>query len=188
MLNDTLRHLLNALQLSPPELIVAVKSVALVAFPLLFIATYLVFAAFMRLAGGWAGGHRLPFGVIAGSFVLSLVPIAIAYHMAQNFLFLVQTGQLIIPLVSDPFGLGWNVFGTAGYQTAIGIMNARGVWYLALIAIVLGHIFAIYVAHVMALRLYGTSGAAPWSQVPMVVLMVGYTMTSLWILSQPVVG
>ena len=39
-------------------------------------------------------------------------------------------------------------------------MNARSVWYLALIAIVPGHIFAVYVAHVMALRLYGTSGAA----------------------------
>ena len=54
--------------------------------------------------------------------------------------------------------------------------------------IVLCHILAVYVAHVMALRLYGTSGAALWSQVPMVVLTVGYTVTSLWILSQPVVS
>ena len=73
------------------------------------------------------------------------------------------------------------------YQTTISIMNARSGWYLALIAIVPGHIFAVYVAHVMALRLYGTSGAAVWSQVPIVVLMIGYTVTSLWILSQPVV-
>ncbi len=188
MLNDTVRHLLNALQLSPPELIVAIKSMALVAFPLLFIATYLVFATLTRLAGWWAGGSRLPLGLSAGSFVLSLVPIAIAYHLAHYFLFLLQTGQLIIPLVSDPFGLGWDLFGTAAYQMTIGIMNARSVWYLALIAIVLGHIFAVYVAHVMALRLYGASGAALWSQVPMVVLMVGYTVTSLWILSQPVVS
>ncbi len=119
--------------------------------------------------------------------MLSLVPIAIADHLAHYFLFLLQTGQLIIPLVSNPFGLGWDLFGTAAYQTTIGIMNARSGWYLALIAIVPGHIFAVYVAHVMALRLYGTSGAALWSQVPMVVLMVGYTVTSLWILSQPVV-
>ncbi len=58
---------------------------------------------------------------------------------------------------------------------------------LTMSAIVLGHIFAVYVAHVMALRPYGTSGAALRSQVPMVVLMIGYTVTSLWILSQPVV-
>ncbi len=188
MLNDTVRHLLNALRLSPPELIVAIKSMALVAFPLAFVATYLVFATLTRLAGWWAGGSRLPLGLSAGSFVLSLVPIAIAYHLAHYFLFLLQTGQLMIPLVSDPFGLGWDLFGTAAYQMTIGIMNARSAWYLALVAIVLGHILAVYVAHVMALRLYGTSGAALWSQVPMVVLMIGYTVTSLWILSQPVVS
>ena len=120
--------------------------------------------------------------------MLSLVPIAIADHLAHYFLFLLQTGQLIIPLVSDAFGLGQDLFGTAAYQATIGIMNARSVWNLALIAIVPGHIFAVYGAHVMALRLYGTSGAALWSQVPMVVLTVGYTVTSLWILSQPVVS
>jgi hypothetical protein len=28
---------------------------------------------------------------------------------------LLTAGQFIIPLVSDPFGWGWNLFGTAGY-------------------------------------------------------------------------
>ncbi len=142
MLNDTVRHLLNTLQLSPRELIAAIKSLALVVFPLAFVATYLVFATLMRLAGWGAGGSRLPLGLTAGSFVLSLVPIAIAYHLAHYLLFLLQSGQLIIPLVSDPFGLGWDLFGTAAYRMTVGIMNARSVWYLALIAIVLGHIFA----------------------------------------------
>jgi hypothetical protein len=30
--------------------------------------------------------------------------------------------------------------------------------------------------------------AALWSQVPMLVLMVAYTMSSLWMLSQPITG
>ncbi len=188
MLNDVARSLLNALQLSPPDLIVVIKSFALVLFPLMFIATYLAFVAFVRLAARLGGGHRIGFGPVAGSLVLSLVPIALAYHLAHYFLFLLQTGQRIIPLVSDPFGFGWDLFGTAGYQLTIGIMNARSVWYLALVAIVLGHIFAVYVAHVMSLRLYRTPRAASCSQVPMVALMVAYTMTSLWILSQPVVA
>jgi hypothetical protein len=187
MLNDTVRQLLNLLELSGPELIVAIKSFTLVAFPLLFLVTYFVFVILVRLAGSLAGGRRMPVGLIAGSFVLSLVPIAIAYHLAHYFLFLLQTGQLIVPLISDPFGFGWNLFGTAAVQMSIDVMNARIAWYLALVAIVLGHVFAVYLAHVMALRIYGTPGAALWSQVPMVVLMVGYTMISLWILSQPIV-
>jgi hypothetical protein len=43
-------------------------------------------------------------------------------------------------------------------------------------------------AHVAAVRLFASARAAAASQIPMVVLMVAYTMLSLWILAQPVVG
>jgi hypothetical protein len=39
----------------------------------------------------------------------------------------------------------------------------------------------------MALRVYRNARIALRSQVPMLVLMVYYTMSSLWILSQPIV-
>lgn len=187
MLNDAARTLLNLLELSAPDLIVAIKSCTLAVFPLLFLATYVGFAVLVQLAGWLGGGRRLPLGLIVGSFVLTLVPIAIAYHLAHYFLFLLQTGQLLVPLISDPFGFGWDLFGTAAFQLRIDVMNARLAWYLSVAAIVLGHVLAVYLAHVMALRIYGTPSAAFWSQAPMVGLMVGYTMISLWILSQPIV-
>jgi hypothetical protein len=39
----------------------------------------------------------------------------------------------------------------------------------------------------MALRAFGDRAIALRSQYPMLVLMVGYTMISLWILAQPIV-
>jgi len=39
----------------------------------------------------------------------------------------------------------------------------------------------------MALRTFRSNRAALLSQIPMLLLMVGYTMLSLWILAQPVV-
>ena len=57
-----------------------------------------------------------------------------------------------------------------------------------MVAIVVGHVFAVGVAHFVALRVFETSRAALRSQYPILVLMVGYTMTSLWILSQPIVA
>jgi hypothetical protein len=96
-------------------------------------------------------------------------------------------GQRIIPLVSDPLGLGWNIFGTAAYQPDIGIVGARFAWYTAVTAIILGHIVAVYVAHAIALRELPDRRRALRSQYPMLVLMVGYTMVSLWILAQPIV-
>lgn len=93
----------------------------------------------------------------------------------------------MIRLASDPFGVGWNLFGTARYRPDIGLVGARFAWYTAVTAIVLKHILAVYVAHVVALREYATRRAALRSQIPMLVLMVGYTMVSLWIIAQPIV-
>lgn len=61
-------------------------------------------------------------------------------------------GQYIIPLISDPFGYGWDLFGTKLYFINIGIINARWVWIISVIAIVVGHIFAVFLAHVMGQR------------------------------------
>ena len=60
-------------------------------------------------------------------------------------------------------------------------------WFVGVAAIVIGHVIAVYVAHVISMRKMG-SGAAIRSQYPMVVLMVGYTVVSLWIVAQPIVA
>jgi hypothetical protein len=135
-----------------------------------------------------ASGRRLPVGDMARAFVYSLVPIALAYHLAHYLSFLLIQGQLIIPLASDPFGwFGWNLFGTRGYTVNIAIINARYAWFIAVAAIVMGHIIAVYLAHTIALRTLGERKPALYSQYPMLVLMVGYTMISLWVLAQPLV-
>lgn len=167
----------------------ALLGIALLLFPLLFIALYLAFARLMVVAVRRAGGGTPPtVGLVARLFVLSLVPIAIAYHVAHYLSYLLIAGQFIIPLASDPFGFGWNLFGTLDYRVDIGIVDARFVWLTAVVTIVLGHIIAVYLAHVTALRAFADGRVALSSQIPMLVLMVGYTVTSLSILAQPVVA
>ena len=51
---------------------------------------------------------------LAPEFVLSLVPIAFVYLVAHYFSLFVVQGQFVVPLLSDPFGKGWDLFGTAG--------------------------------------------------------------------------
>jgi hypothetical protein len=160
-----------------------IGTLGLLAFPLIFVAVYLLFARGMAAMGGPA----LSTMAVARLFVLSLVPIAIAYHLAHYFTYLLIQGQLLIRLASDPLGLGWNLLGTARYRPDIGLVGARAVWYTAVAAIVLGHVIAVYVAHVVALREYPDRRAALRSQVPMLLLMVGYTVVSLWIIAQPIV-
>ena len=136
--------------------------------------------------GKIAGGGELR--TLSGAFVLSLVPIALAYHLSHYLSFLFVSGQLIIPLLSDPFGLGWDLFGTAGYKPDIGLLGAKFVWFTAVIAIVIGHMFAVYLAHLAALGLFDDRARARRSQYALLVLMVAYTTISLWILAQPVVA
>lgn len=160
-----------------------VTSLGLVAFPLLFAVIYAVFCR----ATVWAAGTGPAPGQIAQAFIMTLVPIAIAYHLAHYISLLLISGQQIIPLVSDPFGYGWDLFGTAAYAPIIEIIDAEIAWHVAVTTIVLGHIAAVYLAHRIALNIYPTARAALRSQIPMLVLMVAYTMVSLWILAQPIV-
>jgi len=160
-----------------------IETMGLLVFPILFLAVYHFFAGQVATAGG----RQRSTGAVANAFVVSLVPIAIAYHLAHYFTYLLIQGQLVIPLASDPFGVGWDLFGTAASVPEIGIVGARFAWYTAVIAIVLGHIVAVYVAHVIALRAFQDRRRALRSQYPMLVLMVSYTMVSLWIIAQPIV-
>ena len=160
-----------------------IGSVGILTSPAVFVLVYLLFARWMARAAG----DMLSTGTVTRILVLSLVPIAIAYHLAHYFMYLLIQGQLMIRLASDPLGFGWNLFGTARYRPDIGIVGARFAWYTAVIAIVFGHIIAVYVAHAVALREFPDERAALRSQIPMLVLMVGYTMVSLWIIAQPIV-
>ena len=118
--------------------------------------------------------------------MFSLVPIALAYNFAHFLSFLLIQGQLIILLVSDPFGSGWNLFGTADYLGNIGVSNARFIWFFSVAVIVTGHIAAVYLAHVRAMVLYSDPRKVLKSQLPMLGLMVLYTVVSLWIVSRPI--
>ena len=163
--------------------LVIANTLGLLAFPLLFAALYRGVAGLMRRMAGNAGPDA---GALMAAFVFSLVPIALAYHFAHYLGFLLIQGQLIIPLASDPFGYGWDLFGGAGYGVNIAITNARFIWFFALTVIVAGHIIAVYLAHLRAGEIYRTRRAALKSQIPMLALMVFYTVASLWIISRPI--
>ena len=162
---------------------VAADTAGLALAPAILIGAYLLFSRLTALAGG----GELTGAEVASVFVYSLVPIALAYNIAHFFTLLAIQGQLIIPLASNPFGYGWDLFGTADYLVNIALVNARFTWVLSVVAIVLGHIIAVYLSHVIALRAFSDARSAVRSQYPMMALMVMYTVVSLWIIAQPIV-
>ncbi len=128
-----------------------------------------------------------PPGRIFTGFAASLLPIAVAYHLAHYASYMALAAQLMLPIVSDPMGLGWDLFGTANHRIDLGVITAERVWWIAAAALVTGHALSVFVAHSEAMRLFPDRRQAIRSQLPMMVFMVGLPSLSLWILAQPIV-
>jgi hypothetical protein len=153
---------------------------------LLTVAFLLVFITFMELVM-YFGKRNIDVKGTVAAFALTLVPIALVYNAAHNYSYLVLQSQAIIPLLNDPLGKGWHLWpAVASFKPGFALAQASTVWYAQVVLIVLGHVIAVYLAHLRAGERFRTAQRALLSQYPMLLLMVMYTMTSLWILAQPI--
>ncbi|WP_421917546.1 hypothetical protein [Mesorhizobium sp.] len=159
------------------------------------VLTFILLASVFMLAV--LAGQRLAaspdaLGEAAGLLVWSIVPIALAYHFAHYLTALLVDGQYALAALSDPFALGWNLFGTADMQIEAGVVagaaSAWWLWNFQAGAIILGHMLAVLLAHGFAWRLHPGPASAAISQFPLTLLMIAYTVFGLWLLATPTAG
>ncbi len=124
---------------------------------------------------------------LAAQLAISLVPIALAYNVAHNFSTLLIQGQTVFQLLSDPFGRQWDLFGTARWYPDIGLVDARLTWFVAVTAIVLGHMVSIWWSHRLVLAAGVPPRLAARAMLPLSLLMVTYTAVSLMLIAEPMV-
>ncbi len=118
---------------------------------------------------------------LSDMFVPSLLPIAAAYIVAHYFSYFVIEGQSILAHISDPFGEGWDLFGTATRQIDYTVVSVDTIAWVQTAAIVIGHILGVIVAHDIAVERY-PSRLAMRSQYPMLAAMIAYTVIGLLLL------
>ena len=155
---------------------VAINVAGLVAAVLAVAVAYLLAVRAAELAAGR--------GRLAGAFVASLIPIALAYAVAHYFSLFVLRSQFAIPLVSDPLGKGWDVLGTSDFRPDVQVLTPNLVWYVQVGALVVGHVLGLVLAHDRAVALFRSARVAVRTQYAMLALMVAYTLGGMWILSQ----
>src|SRR6266550_2666587 len=141
---------------------------------------------FSVLFATWSRLGEPLLNVVAG-LLPSLVPIAFGYLLAHNFDYLAINGQLLIHQASDPFGNGLNIFGTVNYEPNRNLIPTAVVWYFEIVLIIGVHIAAVVLAHGYLGRVARTESQGRRAEWPWIAAMVGYTMTSLWLLAQPIV-
>jgi hypothetical protein len=155
---------------------------ALILSPIFYLVVYLAFVYLAKVLAR----SKTSLASLALAFAYSLIPVALAYHAAHYFSLVTSQGTQIVRMTSDPFGFGWNLFGTAGWLDMPIILDAGTNWHAQVALIVLGHALGVYVAHVKALRIFASTRRALVSQLPLLLLMMIFTTVGLWILSLPI--
>ena len=119
---------------------------------------------------------------LAVRFAPSIVPIVLAYVIAHYFSFLLLEGQIGLIRLSDPFGQGWDLFGTADWAVNYVLLTPELIWYVQVAAIVIGHVGGVILAHDRAIASFEPSVAVR-TQYALLAVMVLFTATGLLILS-----
>jgi len=122
------------------------------------------------------GDSCLTAGELARQFAPSLLPIAAGYHLAHYLGYFLSLAPSIPAVAAAPFDP----------PPSVPVLALPG-WFdlVGMVAILLGHLLAIWVAHATAYDLFPGRLQAIRSQYPFIAVMVVYTMTSLWIVAQP---
>lgn len=116
---------------------------------------------------------------VGSAFAVTLVPIAVGYHLAHNLAYVVEGLPLLVDALADPLALNpsiaehWTVLSSqptllAGLQIGL---------------VVLGHMVAVVVAHRRSFTSFPSKVQAVKSEIPLTAVMVVYTLVSLWIVT-----
>jgi hypothetical protein len=162
--------------LSPTLSSSALRTVGLLVFISIVAVTFSLAA---RATGGVDREQRR---ALPGQIAHSLIPIVVGYIFAHYLTYLVERGQQAVFALADPFGRGWNLLGLAHFHVAYVLSTHPPVLAgIKVACVVTGHIVAVIAAHDKALRLL-PAGHQLTGQLTMMLVMVGYTFTGLYLL------
>ena len=130
-------------------------------------------------------GFRRTFGLLA----LSVMPIALVYHVAHYLTSFMVSIQYTIAAINDPFAVGADWMGIEPFRVTTGFFNniksVRTIWITQACLVVVGHVWSVLLAHRIALALFTNERRAAIATLPLSLFMIGYTLLGLWLLAAP---
>lgn len=162
------------------------NTVALLAFCLIVFVSFSVAAVLTGGLGHTEEGDedkpRVRRRELPNLFAHSVIPIVIGYIVAHYLSFFVSTGIATLQDLGDPLSRGWTLTSFLNDVDKYAIYTyPTGLAVTKVIAIVTGHVLGVVAAHDRAVRLLPRRHALV-GQLPMLILMVAYTLTGLFLL------
>jgi polyferredoxin len=130
--------------------------------------------------GSWRlAGRTVPFVRVFTNFAYQLVPIGMLAWIGFSLVILLPNGSYVLRILSDPFGWGWDLIGTAHLAwTPVLTQWLPGLQIITLLA---GFVYSLDVAWKIARQTFGTSAHAARAVMPQVVFLSGITAALLWL-------
>ena len=151
---------------------------------ILFIAT----AAFPVLIYSIAIGTskvlylKMSFKDLFTGYAYSIIPLGLMMHLSHNIRHLLEEGTGIIPVLSDPFAFGWNLFGTSGYMPAP-LLGSNNILLIQWLLMLVGLGFSISIGKNISRRMFRGNDSA---YIPVLILVFIFFVFNLWVLGQPI--
>jgi polyferredoxin len=169
-------------------LYIGVFTLLLTAFVVVPIGIHYIVSWLTRLISGGrgAGGAEVTLKEIFVQYSYAFLPVAFFYHLAHNISHLNMEGLKILPVLSDPFGWGWDLFGTAGSKASM-VINMGTTRDLQFVFVLVGLVVGLFLSYRFSLRLFGERGRALVAMLPMAAAILAYSFIDMLALILPMV-
>lgn len=155
--------------------------------PALVFLMFSAAAARSAVAAGVNGPARPALWYVASRYAYPLIAVALMYHLAHNAGHLLTEGASIVPVLSDPFGSGANLFNTAGFQ-ARPLASPGWIWAVQIGLVLLGLLWALRTnerAHRRMAEEWSLAGVPLRTRLVTAGFLLLVTLANLWLLAQP---
>jgi len=126
--------------------------------------------------------QKIIFKDLFTGYVYSIIPLGLMMHLSHNIRHLLEEGTGIIPVLSDPFGFGWNLFGTSGYMPAP-LLASNNILLIQWLLMLIGLGFSVSIGKNISRRMFRENDSA---FIPVLIFVLIFFVFNLWVLGQPI--
>lgn len=126
--------------------------------------------------------RKVMFKELFTGYAYSIIPLGLMIHLSHNLRHLLEEGTGIIPVISDPFGSGWNLFGSSGYAP-VPLLDNNNILLIQWLLVFAGLGFSISAGRGISRRMFRGNEAG---YIPVLVFVFIFFVFNLWMSGQPV--
>ena len=155
-------------------------SVMFILFTIASVFPVLIYSIAIGISG--LLGRKTMLKELFTGYAYSIIPLVLMMHLSHNLRHLLEEGTGLIPVISDPFGFGWDLFGTSGYMPAP-LLGSSAILLIQWLLMFAGLGYSVSIGKNISKRISGGSKSA---YIPALIFVFVFFVLNLWLLGQPI--